>query len=51
MMRMRLAIPISLWTASHRVANVRGSGDRGSVSRQEDYIGYSTSGDDPFGVG
>ena len=31
-------------------ANVRGSGDRGSVSRQDDYIGYSTSGDDPFGV-
>ncbi len=31
-------------------ARVRGSGDRGSVSRPADYIGYSLSSDDPFGV-
>ncbi len=31
-------------------AHVRGSGTNGSVSRRADYIGYSTSGDDPFGV-
>ena len=30
--------------------NVRGSGPNGSVSRREDYVGYSTSSDDPFGV-
>ncbi len=29
---------------------VRGSGPGGSVQRQADYVGYSTSGDDPFGV-
>ncbi len=32
------------------LADVRGSGDRGSASRRADYVGYSTSGDDPFGV-
>ena len=31
-------------------ASVRGTGDGGSVSRRADYVGYSTSGDDPFGV-
>ncbi len=30
--------------------NVRGSGPNGSVSRREDYVGYSTSSDDPYGV-
>ena len=29
---------------------VRGSGPGGSVTRREDYVGYSTSSDDPFGV-
>ncbi len=29
---------------------VRGTGPGGSVQRQADYVGYSTSGDDPFGV-
>ena len=29
---------------------VRGSGPGGSVQRQNDYVGYSTSGDDTFGV-
>ena len=29
---------------------VRGSGPGGSVQRQADYVGYRTSGDDPFGV-
>ncbi len=40
--------------ALYRIApsadNVRGSGPNGSVSRRNDYIGYSTSNDDPFGV-
>ena len=31
-------------------ARVRGTGPNGSVSRREDYIGYSTSGDDRFGI-
>ena len=31
-------------------ADVRGTGTGGSVRRREDYGGYSTSGDDPFGV-
>ncbi|MXZ03735.1 MAG: hypothetical protein F4Y88_08765 [Chloroflexi bacterium] len=31
-------------------AGVRGSGTNGSVSRRADYIGYNTSGNDPFGV-
>ena len=31
-------------------ADVRGSGDRGSVSRRADYVGFSRSSDDPFGV-
>lgn len=31
-------------------APVRGTGTNGSVSRRHDYVGYSTSGDDPFGV-
>ena len=31
-------------------AGVRGTGTNGSVSRRADYIGYSTSSDDPFGV-
>ncbi len=31
-------------------ARVRGTGTNGSVSRRADYVGYSTSGDDPFGV-
>ncbi len=30
--------------------SVRGSGPGGSVQRQADYVGYRTSGDDPFGV-
>ena len=30
--------------------SVRGSGPGGSVQRQADYVGYSTSGNDPFGV-
>ena len=31
-------------------APVRGTGTNGSVSRRHDYVGYSASGDDPFGV-
>ena len=31
-------------------ASVRGTGTSGSVSRRADYIGYSASSDDPFGV-
>ncbi len=31
-------------------ARVRGTGTSGSVSRRADYVGYSTSDDDPFGV-
>ena len=31
-------------------ARVRGIGTNGSVSRRADYVGYSTSGDDSFGV-
>ncbi len=31
-------------------AGVRGTGSNGSVYRRADYVGYSTSGDDPFGI-